>query len=71
MQPLLTIKDVADILKLKLDTVRRHKAKGLLPPHVVVFGSHRWEPEVIADWVKAGCPASRTLANCTKGRSKK
>jgi hypothetical protein len=58
---LLTYRDLGELLRWHKITVLRKKAAGLLPPHIVVAGTHRWRRDVILRWIESGCPESMTL----------
>jgi len=51
---LLDIRAVADRLACSVRTVERLKARGELPPHVVLMkGAHRWTDESIEAFIRA------------------
>lgn len=53
---LLTVDDVARLLKVSVRSVYRLKSAGYLPKATEVLGSTRWRRADIVAWVAAGCP---------------
>ena len=52
IEPLMTVDDLARILKRSARTVRYWRSKGLLPePDVVLERTVRWRPQTVADWI--------------------
>ncbi|MFQ5463783.1 MAG: helix-turn-helix transcriptional regulator [Phycisphaerae bacterium] len=52
----LTIKGLALRLRLSERQIRRLLAAGALPPPVRIGRSVRFVPDVVDDWIAAGCP---------------
>ncbi len=52
---LLTITDVAEILKISQRSIWRLVASGKLVAPLRVGGSIRWKREDIRDWIDSGC----------------
>jgi excisionase family DNA binding protein len=48
---LLTIKDVAEILRVDTRTVRRYFSNGVIPPPIILGGSVRWRASDIQKWI--------------------
>lgn len=53
---LLTVDDVARLLKVSIRSVCRMRSAGHLPKAVNVLGSVRWRRTDIEAWVAADCP---------------
>jgi excisionase family DNA binding protein len=51
MESYLTIREVAEILKLSVQTVRRYVMKGEIPHHKI-FRAVRFKPSEIQSWVE-------------------
>jgi len=47
---LLTARELADLLRVSLKTIRRWRVSGQLPPPVEIAGTLRWERVVIDRW---------------------
>jgi len=56
---LLTIGEVADLLKLSIRTIRRLADSGKMPRPVKVGALIRWKAIDLESWVEAGCPSVR------------
>lgn len=52
MVELLTIEDVAERLRVSVDTVRWLRQEGRFPPAMRVGRHLRWYPEDVADWLE-------------------
>ena len=48
--------DVASLLGVSEQTVRRRLADGTLPPGVRIGVLRRWDLDTIESWIAAGCP---------------
>jgi excisionase family DNA binding protein len=55
---LLTVHDVAERLRCSDRTVRRMVDAGMMPRPVRVCALLRWRPEIVEEWIAAGCPRS-------------
>lgn len=55
--PLIDIYDVAEFLGVSVNTVRKLVRSGGIPLPLRVGKSMRWQPEVLREWLDAGCPA--------------
>lgn len=60
---LLTISDIARILKMDKRTVARKRAAGAIPPALLIGGSLRWSSRFFYRWIAAGCPKLPTGDN--------
>lgn len=56
MSTLLTPADLRAWLKISRTTYHRMLLAGKLPPACKLNSLFRWEPEVVNDWIRAGCP---------------
>ncbi|MEX0702456.1 MAG: helix-turn-helix domain-containing protein [Planctomycetales bacterium] len=54
--PLLTAREVAQLLRLSDRTVRRLDSAGRLPRGLRIGGSKRWRRDELLAWIAAGCP---------------
>ena len=54
LQSLLSVKDVAKLLKVNERTVRRWRKEGRLPAGKEIAGVIRWNPDEIQDWLRNG-----------------
>lgn len=52
---LISIAEFAERLKVKVVTVRRWWAQGLIPPPCRIGHTIRWRLETIQEWEQAGC----------------
>jgi len=55
------MEDLATILKLDIDTIKRNHRSGKLPPRLEGVKKYLWSKRVIEDWINAGCPDIRRL----------
>lgn len=55
-QVLLTVADLAHLLKVATRTVWRLNSAGKLPKPITFGGSVRWKLDDVLAWIKAGCP---------------
>lgn len=54
MDQLLTVKEVAGILNIKIGTLYSHLSRGTpLPPFIRIGSQTRWREEVIKKWIEA------------------
>lgn len=53
---LLTVTEVASLLKISKRTVWRLVSANDLPPPVRFGGNVRWQKKVIINWMENGCP---------------
>jgi hypothetical protein len=53
---LLDVNQVADLLNISKRTAEYWQASGRLPGFVRVYGNRRWRSDVLAKWIKNGCP---------------
>lgn len=56
IEPLITIEEFAAILKIAERTLYTRIADGRVPAPIREPGFTRWEPSIIREWIKAGCP---------------
>ena len=49
---LLTVKDLAKVLKTSVRQIWRLRAAGQLPPHIKIGGSVRWDERDLAAWIE-------------------
>lgn len=62
-EKLLTVKDVAELLRASDGHVRRLIVRQRIPEPVRPGGrAVRWRPEDIRQWIEAGCPDCREVA---------
>jgi len=55
---LLTIDEVAALLKCSISTVRSMRRDRRIPPPIELsYNNHRWSTVMIKDWIEAGCPS--------------
>ena len=60
IEPLLTVGDLAHILKRSDRSIRYWRAKGLLPePDVVIGSTVRWRRQTVEAWLDGGSNAGR------------
>jgi excisionase family DNA binding protein len=66
-EPLLIAADeLADLLKVSKRTLWRLRSAKHLPEPVRLGNSVRWRIEEIRQWIAAGCPKSKPLAESRK-----
>jgi len=53
MKPLMTIKEIADLLRLSKRTVENMIRDGRAPPFFRMGRVRRWDPDVFQEWVRA------------------
>ncbi|MCC7291373.1 MAG: helix-turn-helix domain-containing protein [Phycisphaerales bacterium] len=58
MGGLLTVRDVAGVLRISSRQVQKLRASGRIPAPVKLARSTRWRADEIQAWVQAGCPAA-------------
>ncbi len=63
---LLTVDDVADILKVSPRTIWRMRSSRQLPKPVKIGGGIRWRQPDIETWISEGCPAPIDCDNKTR-----
>jgi excisionase family DNA binding protein len=68
LQALLTVREVARVLKISVRSVWRLVASRKLPAPLKVGGVSRWQRTDIARWIESGCPA---VAESEAGESPK
>ncbi len=56
---MLTVQDVADLLKCSRRTVSRLADSGQMPRPVKIGSLARWNREVVERWIAQGCPAQK------------
>ena len=54
---LLDVNQVAELLNISKRTAEYWQASGRLPGFVRVYGHRRWRSDVLARWIRGGCPA--------------
>ncbi len=59
MLKMLTIKDLAELLRCSPRTIYRLVDVGRIPSPCRLGGLVRWSSSAIEAWIDAGCPASR------------
>jgi excisionase family DNA binding protein len=50
---LLTSKDLAQILAVKVGTVYSWVSRGISPPYIKIGGTIRWREKVVQNWIEA------------------
>lgn len=63
---LLTVGDMAAILKVSVRTVWRLRSAHKLPESIEFGGSVRWKGEEVRKWIGDGCPLLSTGDNATR-----
>lgn len=63
MPVMLTVNDLATLLRVSVRTVWRLRSAGTLPKPVEIGGSVRWDPEIIRTWMAGGCQATAGREN--------
>lgn len=58
-KPLIDVKEFAAKLGCCPKHIRRMADSGRCPPSIQLGGLHRWNRQVVDDWIAAGCPAVR------------
>ena len=53
MKPLMTIKDIAELLRVSERTVENMIKDGRAPPFMRMGRVRRWDPDVLQEWVRA------------------
>jgi excisionase family DNA binding protein len=56
---LLKMVDVAELFRVSVSTIKNWTAENKIP-HVKIKGTTRFDPDVLADWIKAGGPPHET-----------
>jgi predicted DNA-binding transcriptional regulator AlpA len=56
---LLTVEELAKILKVSIRTVWRRRKAADVPAPVKIAGAVRWRSRDIERWIKQGCPAGK------------
>lgn len=64
---LLTVDDLAALLKVSNRTVWRMRSAGQLPNPIRIGGGVRWRQPEIEAWIEQGCPDQQTVQNEKKG----
>jgi predicted DNA-binding transcriptional regulator AlpA len=59
--PLIDVKEFAAKLSCCPNHVRRMADSGRCPPPIHLGGLHRWNRQVVDDWIAAGCPVVRQV----------
>ena len=54
VRPLLTVDDLARVLRVDSKTVRRWRSEGKLPDAIELGGVVRWHPDVVGAWLRGG-----------------
>ena len=54
---LLDVNQVAELLNVSKRTAEYWQASGRLPGFVRMYGHRRWRSDVLARWIRDGCPA--------------
>jgi len=56
---LLTVSDIAELMRVSTRTVHRYRSEGLLCEPILLGGrTPRWRREDITNWIANGCPAA-------------
>ena len=58
-KPLIDVKEFATKLGCCPKHIRRMADAGRCPPSIQLGGLHRWNRQVVDDWIAAGCPVVR------------
>jgi len=58
-KPLIDVKEFAAKLGCCPKHIRRMADSGRCPPSIQLGGLHRWNRQVVDDWIAAGCPVVR------------
>ena len=58
-KPLIDVKEFAAKLGCCPKHIRRMADAGRCPPSIQLGGLHRWNRQVVDDWIAAGCPVVR------------
>jgi len=58
-KPLIDVKEFAAKLGCCTKHIRRMADAGRCPPSIQLGGLHRWNRQVVDDWIAAGCPVVR------------
>lgn len=61
---LLTSQQLADKLQLDVHTVRKLTREGMMPPHVLIGRSKRWNAETVTQWLKERESATPEVTKC-------
>jgi predicted DNA-binding transcriptional regulator AlpA len=56
---LLRIRDIAARLGCSTKHITRLRAAGAMPRPLEIGALLRWDPNVVEDWIKRGCPRSQ------------
>jgi predicted DNA-binding transcriptional regulator AlpA len=59
--PLIDVKEFAAKLSCCPKHIRRMADSGRCPPPIHLGGLHRWNRQVVDDWIAAGCPVVRPV----------
>lgn len=59
---LISVSELATILKCSTRTIWRLDSAGSLPPPVRFGGQVRWRYQEIIDWINQGCPPSGSVS---------
>jgi len=59
--PLINVNEFASKLACSVKHVRRMADSGRCPPPIQLGGLHRWNRQVVDDWIAAGCPVVRKV----------
>lgn len=65
---LLTIRELAAILKISQRSVWRLVSSGKLIQPLHIGGSIRWRQDEVLKWIEQGCPGMPDLEGCTQDR---
>lgn len=61
MQPLLTVRDVAELLRCSNRHIHRMKDAGRIPAPLRAGGLLRWRRSAIELWLADGCPSCSSV----------
>ena len=64
---LLTVDEIARLLKVSNRTIWRMRSSGQLPEPVRIGGGVRWRQSEIKNWIEEGCPDQQSVQNEKKG----
>ena len=65
-RPLIGMEHLAELIGVSTQTLRRMTQSGKLPEPIRLGRLIRWKPQVIDDWIAAGCPPAKELGRMRK-----